>query len=183
MKVTTEIKAAQIQNIQNELTNCTQHGVGNCPSVLKTMGFRYSNSKWFKMILSRLSSVGPTQNGDRWNARITLARPDPTPPCSLPHKFQQRTCTNWQNKTYQENKWSAVHKQFKSHTPLSCRVGLAGCRNAKERQNKLCTRPTLDRLTIIPLENLAAASQSFRCHHLFNPAAFPSLSSTEAKLP
>ena len=26
MKVTTEIKAGQIQNIQNEQTNCTQHG-------------------------------------------------------------------------------------------------------------------------------------------------------------
>ena len=80
MKVTTEINAAQRLNIQNEQTNCTQHGVRHCPAVLKIMGFRYSNSKWFKMILSRLSTVGPTQNGDRWNARITLARPDPTPP-------------------------------------------------------------------------------------------------------
>ena len=33
MKVTTEIKAVQIRNIQNEQTNRTQHGVGHCPAV------------------------------------------------------------------------------------------------------------------------------------------------------
>ena len=79
MKVTTEIKAAQRQNVQNEQTNCAKHGVSHCPAVSRSWdsGIPTQNdSKWFwvdSALLAWLKTATDEMRGLPW--------PDPT----LPH--------------------------------------------------------------------------------------------------